>query len=163
MVDGCHQWKVTRMISKSSSSTSSIIEYSGMSCMNFDKSWIMNYCSSLREQEENFDNLCCEPWNVTSKVHKIRTTLKRRWIFKRASGNRCLHDAGKTWPPRKAAAAAAGAAAILCQYIRGQSPTTEKKRVLREGSIWTMISGWHTWRRHYSRISSSSMSTSTPW
>ena len=103
------------------------------------------------------------PWNITSKAHKIRTTLKRRWIFKRASGNRCLHDAVKTWPRRKAAAAAAAAAAILCQYIRGQRPTTEKKRILREDRIWTTIPGWHTWRRHYSRLSSSSMSTSTPW
>ena len=67
-------------------------------------------------------------WNITSKAHKIRTTLKRRWIFKRASGNRCHHDAGKTPPPRQAATAAAAAAAIPCQYIRGQSPTTEKKK-----------------------------------
>ena len=114
---------------KSSSSTSTIIEYSGMSYMNFDKSWIMNYGSSLREKEENFHNLCFESsqlWNITSKAHKIRTTLKRRWIFKRASGKCCLHDAGKTQPPRKAAAAAAAAAAIPCQHIRGQSPTAEK-------------------------------------
>ena len=86
-------------------------------------------------------------WNITSKAHKVRT-LKRRWIFKRASGNRCLHDAGKTRPPRKAAAAAAAAAAILCQYIRGQSPTTEKRRILREDRIWTIIPGWKTCRKH---------------
>ena len=65
-------------------------------------------------------NLHSLPWNITSKAHKIRTALKRRWIFKRASGNRCLHDAGKTRPPRKAAAAAAVAAAILWQHIREQ-------------------------------------------
>ena len=41
------------------------------------------------------------PWNITSMAYKIRTTLKRRWIFERASGNRCLLDAGKTRPPRK--------------------------------------------------------------
>ena len=46
-------------------------------------------------------NLHSLPWNFTSKAHKIRTTLKRRWIFKRASGNCCLHDAGKSWPPQK--------------------------------------------------------------
>ena len=34
-------------------------------------------------------------WKITSKVHKIRTTLKRKSTFQRASGNRCLHDAGK--------------------------------------------------------------------
>ena len=71
-------------------------------------------------------NLPSLPWKITSMAHKIRTTLKRRWIFKRASGNRWFHDAGKSRPPRTAAAAAA-AAAILCLYIRGQSPTTEKK------------------------------------
>ena len=77
-------------------------------------------------------NLHSLPWNIPSKAHKIRTALKRRWIFKRASGNRCLHDAGKSRPSRKAAAAAAAAAAILCQHIRGQSPITEKKRVLQK-------------------------------
>ena len=66
-------------------------------------------------------NLPSPPWKITSMVHKIRTTLKRRWIFKPASGNRCLHDAGKTRPHRRAAAAAA-AAAILCLYIPRQSP-----------------------------------------
>ena len=83
-------------------------------------------------------NLHSLPWNITSMAHKIRTTLKRRWIFKRASGNRCLHDTGKTQPPRKAAAAAAAAAAILCQYIRGQSPTKEKKSAFEktEFGLW---------------------------
>ena len=37
-------------------------------------------------------NLHSLPWNTTSKAHKIRTVLKRRWIFKRASG--------KPLPPR---------------------------------------------------------------
>ena len=41
-------------------------------------------------------NLHSLPWNITSRAHKIRTTLKRRWIFKRASGNCCLYVAGKT-------------------------------------------------------------------
>ena len=100
--------------------------------MNFDKSWVMNYSSSLREKEKTsiicVANLHSPQWNITSKAHKIRTTLKRRWIFKRASGNRCLHDAGKTRPPRKAAAAAAAAAAIPCQYIRGQKSNYRKEK-----------------------------------
>ena len=58
------------MNSKSSSSTSTIIEYSGMSLLNFDKSWIMNYVSSLREKEENFDNLCCESSQPTMEYHE---------------------------------------------------------------------------------------------
>ena len=127
--------------------------------------WITVRCCAKRKKTSIncFANLHNLRWNITSKAHKIRTTLKRRWIFKRASGNRCLHDAVKTRPRREAAAAAAAAAAILCQYIQGQRPTTEKKRILREDRIWTMIPGWHTWRRHYSRLSSSSMSTSAPW
>ena len=80
-------------------------------------------------------NLHSLPWNITSMAHKIRTTLKLRWIFKRASGIRCLHDGGKTRPPRKAAAEAA---AILCQYTRGQSPTKEKKSAFErtEFGLW---------------------------
>ena len=83
-------------------------------------------------------NLHSLPWNITSMAHKIRTTLKRRWTFKPASGNRCHHDVGKTRPPRKAAAAAAAAAGILCQYIRGESPTTEKKSAFErtEFGLW---------------------------
>ena len=91
------------------------------------------------------------PWNITSKAHKIRTTLKRRWIFKRASGDRCLHDAGKTRLPRKAAVAAAAAAATPRQYIRGQSPATEKKTILREERIWSKISGWQTCKKTFLR------------
>ena len=38
--------------------------------MNSDKSWIMNYGSSLREKEENIDNLCCESSQPTVKYHE---------------------------------------------------------------------------------------------
>ena len=129
------------------------------------ESWItVHHCAKRKKKSIIFGaNLHSLPWNITSKADKIRTTLKRRWVFKRASGNRCLHDAGKTQPPRKAAAAAAAAAAILCHYIRGQSPTTEKKWILWEDRIWTLTPGWQTWRRHYLKRSSSSKSTSTPW
>ena len=70
LVDGCHQWKVSRWNPKSSSSTSTISEYSGMSYMNFDGSWIMNYRSSLREKEDNCDNLCCESSQPTVECHE---------------------------------------------------------------------------------------------
>ena len=58
--DVCHQWKVTRMNSKSSSSESIIIEEFGTSCMIFVSRELLNYDSSSREKEENFDNLCHE-------------------------------------------------------------------------------------------------------
>ena len=99
--------------------------------MNSDKSWIMNYGSSLREKEANFVNLCCESSQPTVECHEQGSqdsnSVETKMNLQACIWNRCLHDAGRTRPPRKAAAAAAAAAAILCQYIRGQSPTTEKK------------------------------------
>ena len=38
--------------------------------MNSDKSWIMNYGASLREKEENIDNLCCESSQPTVEYHE---------------------------------------------------------------------------------------------
>ena len=58
------------MVVKSSSSTSTIIEYSGMFDMNFYKSRVMDYGSSSREKEENFDNLCCESFKPTVENHE---------------------------------------------------------------------------------------------
>ena len=44
--------------------------------MNSDKSWIMNYGSSLRKKKKNFDNVRFESskptWNSTSKVKPAR-------------------------------------------------------------------------------------------
>ena len=64
------------------------IEYFRMSHMNFDKSWIMNYGSTVHHcaKRKTISIICVAtlhslPWNITSKAHKIRTTLKRRWIF----------------------------------------------------------------------------------
>ena len=121
--------------------------------LNFDKYrglWVTVHHCAKRKKTSIIcvANLHSLPWNTTSKAHKIRTTLKRRWIFKRASGNRCLHDAGKTRPPRKAAAAAAAAAAIPCQYLREQSQITEKEWILREDKMRTTILGWQTCRKH---------------
>ena len=80
VVDGCHQWKVARMNSKSSSSTSTIIEYFGKSYMNSDKSWIMNYGSLLREKEENFDTLCLRIFTACRGISRVRLTrFKQRW------------------------------------------------------------------------------------
>ena len=38
--------------------------------MNFDRSWNMNYRLSLREKEENFDNLCFESSQPTVEYHE---------------------------------------------------------------------------------------------
>ena len=69
MVGDWHQWKVARTNSKSSSSTSTIIEYSEVSHMNSDKSWIVNYVSSLRKKEENFDDVCFGSSKPTVEYH----------------------------------------------------------------------------------------------
>ena len=50
--------------------------------------WItVHHCAKKKNTSiigvANLDSLS---WNITSMAHKIRTTLKRRWIFKRASG-----------------------------------------------------------------------------
>ena len=94
----------------------------------------MNYGSSLHKKEESFDNVCVSnlpslPWNITSKVHKIRKNVETK--VKLSSVHRetvasTLRE--KPWPPRKAAAAAAAAAAILCPYIRERSPITQTER-----------------------------------
>ena len=85
----------------------------------------MNYGSSLREKEENFENLCCESSQPTVEYLE-QGSKDSNHVETKMNFQACI---GKPLPPRKAAAAAA-AAAILCQYIRGQSPTTEKKRIL---------------------------------
>ena len=41
-----------------------------MYCMNFGKSWIVSYGSSLREKEENLDDLCYESSQLTVKCHE---------------------------------------------------------------------------------------------
>ena len=71
------------------------------------------------------------PWNTTSKAHKIRTTLKRRSNFKRASGNRCLHDAGKIPASSKSSSGSRGGSSnpmsidprTKSNYRRGKNPS----------------------------------------
>ena len=98
--DGCHQCKVTRRNSNSSSSTSTIIEYFGtlFFILTSREFWItVHHCAKKKKTSIIcVANLHSLPWNITSKVHKIQTTLNRRRIFNRASENRCLHDAGKS-------------------------------------------------------------------
>ena len=80
--------------------------------MNSDKPSIINYGSSWREEEENFDNLYCESSQPIVHYHEYGSqdsnNVETKMNLQVCIGkNRCLHDAGKTQPPRKAAAAAA--------------------------------------------------------
>ena len=98
----------------------------------------MDYGSSLREKEENIDDLCCESSQLTVEHHQCGSQDSNN-VATKMNHQACI---GKPLPPQsgkipassKAAAAAAATAAILCQCIRGQSPTTEKRTV-----FWTVI------------------------
>ena len=112
----------------------------GTSYMNFDKPRVMDFGSSLREKEGNFENLCCESSQPTVEYHEygsqdsnnVETKMNLQACIRKPLPSRCWW----TGPPRKAAAAAA---AILCQYIWGQSPTTEKKSVFEK----TEFGSWY--------------------
>ena len=74
-------------------------------------------------------NLPSVPWNITSKVHTIRTMLKRRSNLLACIGKPLLPQSRKIPAFSKAAAAAAAtAAAILYQCIREWSPFIWRKR-----------------------------------
>ena len=166
VVDDWHQWKVTRMNSKSSSSTSTIIEFSRIFYMNLDKSWVIDYCSSLREKRKKKTSIICVakfhslPWNTTKKAHKIRTTLKRRWIFKRASGNRSLHDAGKTRVSSKSSSG--GSSNPMSIHPRTKSNYRRRMNPSRRTKLGLQLMDDRRAENIPSRLSSSSMHTSTP-
>ena len=149
VVDDWHSWKVARMNSKSSSSTSTIIECTRVFYMNFDKSWIMNYGSSLREKEENFDNIF-ESSKPTVEYHEkgaqdsnnVETKIESSSVHRETVASTMRVNPGLLEKQQRRQQQS------LRKYIRGQSPTTEKKRILREDRIWTIILGWQTWRRH---------------
>ena len=74
-------------------------------------------------------NLPSLPWNITSMVHKIRITLKRRSIFLACTGKPLPPQRGKIKASSKAAkTAAATAAAILHRCIRESSLFIWKKK-----------------------------------
>ena len=95
------------------------------------------------------------------------TRFEQRWnegqTFRRASGNRCLHDAGKSRPLRKAAAAAAAAAAILLQYTRERNPFARRKRSFERTKVGLQFLDARRAENISLKPSSPSMSGSTPW
>ena len=94
-------------------------------------------------------NLHSLPWNITGKAHTIRTTLKRRWIFKRASGNRCLHDAGKNPASSKSSSGSSGGSSNLVSiHPRTKSNYRKRKESFEKTKIRTTIPGWQTCRKH---------------
>ena len=103
-------------------------EFATVSHSNSNKSRNTNYGSSVSKKGRELQRSVYRMFQAYRLLTQVWLTrleqcLNEGQTFWRASGYSCLHDAGKTQPPRKSAAATA--AAILCQYIRGQSPTTE--------------------------------------
>ena len=89
------------------------------------------------------------PWNITSKVRKIRATLKRRSNLLACIGKPLPAQSGKIPASSKAAvAAAATTAAILHRLHPRKKSIWIKREIHREDRIWTTISGWQTCRRH---------------
>ena len=99
--------KIAKKNSKLSPSTSTIIEYSGL----FPDEFLQFVDGELR-----FKNIAQEGRELRQYVHRIfqayrgksrvrftrfEQRLKRRWIFKHGSGNRCPHKAGRSRLPRK--------------------------------------------------------------
>ena len=97
-------------------------------------------------------NLPSLPWNITTKVHKIRTTLKRRSNIQACIGKPLPPQSGKVPTSSKAAAAAAAAAAtaaaaaaaaILHRLHSRKRYIYSKKEIHREDRIWDYNS-WMT-------------------
>ena len=83
-------------------------------------------------------------WNITTKVHKIRTTLKRRSNIPACIGKPLPPQSGKMPTSSKAAAAAAAtAAAILHRLHSRKRYIYSKKEIHREDRIWDYNS-WMT-------------------
>ena len=83
------------------------------------------------------------PWNITSMVHKIRTTLKRRSNLPACIGKPLPPQSGIIPASLKSSSGGSG----------GSSNPSENevhlyKEILREDRIWTAISGWQICRRH---------------
>ena len=134
MIDGCYQWKVARINSKSSSSTSTIIEYFGMSYMNFD---VVDY--ELRfiiaRKGRKLRETVLRIFTAYRGISRVRLArFEQRWNEDESSSVHRETVAFTMWVnpqlPRKSAAAAA---AILRQYIRGQSLIAEKRT---EFGLW---------------------------
>ena len=120
--------------------------------MNSDKSWIMNYGSSLRKRKKTSTicvaNLHSLPWNITGKVHKIRTTLKRRSNLPACFGKPLPPRCGKNPASSKSSSGSSGGSSNpMSIHPRTKSDYTNRK-ILREDRIWTTILGCQTCRKH---------------
>ena len=91
------------------------------------------------------------PWNITRNVHKIRTALKRRWIFQAYIGKSLFSGCGLIPASSKRSSGSNGGGVNpISAHPRTKSNNRKDER-LRKNRIWIMITGWHTWKRHYSK------------
>ena len=141
--------------SVTSSSTSTIIEYSRIFYMNLDNSWVNDHGSSLREEEENVDNLFCDIFTVYRGISRIRLwRFEQPWNKDESSSS--VHRESVVFMIRVQPSSSGGSNPMSVH------PRT-KSNYRKEDRTWTMIPGWHTWRRHFSKRSFSSTSASTSW
>ena len=130
--------------------TSTIIECSRVSHMNSDTSWIgVNNCAKRKRTSiMGVPNLPSLPWNITSLVHKIRKTLKRK-----SNLPACI---GKPLPPRcglnpasskSSNGSSEGSSNPMSIHPRTMSHYINRK-ILREDRIWATIHGCQTCRKH---------------
>ena len=148
-------------------SASTITEFSRTLRIDFDKSWSRKICernssSQLWHRELQFlvahegrttsimwaSNLPSLPWNITSKVHKIRTTLKRRSNLHACIGKPLPPRCGKIPASSKSSSGGSGGRSNPMSIHPRTKSTYVKKEILRKERIWTTTSGWLTCRKH---------------
>ena len=130
-----------------------IIENSRVSHMNSDTSWIMSWRSIIAQKEENFDNLCFESSKPTVEKSRVRRTrFEKRWneghTFHRASGIRCLHDAGKNPASSISRSGSSGGSSNPMSTHASTKSYYRNRKSLREVRIWAAILGCQTCRKH---------------
>ena len=116
--------------------------------MNFDISWIMDYCSWLREKEENFNNLCYESSQPTVEYHaygsqdsnNVETKMNLQACIGKPFPSRC------GWNPASSKSSSGGSGNSSSNPVsihpRTKSNHMEEKRLPKD-RIWT--DSWMTY------------------
>ena len=92
-------------------------------------------------------NLPSLPWNITGKVHKIRTTLRRRSNLPACFGKPVPPRCGVTTASSKSSNGGSGGSNPLSIHPRIKSIYI-KKEIPKEDRNWTTIVGCQTCRKH---------------
>ena len=109
--------------------------------MNSDKSWIMNYGSSLCKKRKRtsitcVSNLPSPPWNIMGKVHKIRETKVKRSSVLRETDASSKNGSGGS----------GGGSNPMSIHLEAKSIYV-KKEIPKEDRIWTKKPGCQKCKR----------------